>query len=958
MPDPKHFKVSINASLIDKPDRAKLSRHSAKGWEPLELSERQLRTRIKRGHAFSAHYLNTHRRSANFIATNMVAANVEGSMTIEEARANPYVRKYASFLYTTPSHRSDRARFRIVFKCAGEIKDGREWADAILGLAFTLGTDRSIADAGRMFFGNQTAQFYRVGKILTAPALRKLIAVGRDMRDNQRGEPVNSLRQLNTSHPIKLETGSTVPCDSLPSGTQVYCPFHEHARAAAFVVSGWRGRRGIHCKECRLTFWTTSNPDEYDFNAFERLIDEKANLNPTYVPASYLEQFFPPEPSVVRIQQRFLPPLTYEPGITLIKSPKGSGKTAALHQLIANIRNGIIRQGIPRKERPQSILLVGHRQALLREAAKRLDLSCYLDEPRRETGITTLAVSLDSLPKFTEDNNGVNDRSSRKTYDLVILDESEQILAHLLGDTVKKMGLERCYDALNFQISRAKSVIALDADLGLITAHALRTMRPQDWQSRCRVIYNKSLEATSERTLELFSFREPLQRDLLEAIERGDRCFVTSNNKKYLEELHEIIRKKFRGKIKFRIITSETSKKGEVIEFVKNIKSEILNVQVTLCSPSLGTGIDISFPNGEQKIDHVYGFFEPFINTHTDIDQQLSRVRNPGTVKVWLGKNHFRYVSNFDVILDDLARAYFVPQAVTGRTETGLVQYNKDHPLLQICSHVVSARRASMNKLSDLFCELRESNGWLIKRIDEPSRSNGARAAARENLFHIKSEKLLAAPVLTDIDFFELKARHDRREPINEFDQATYARNELERALGQTITLTIIAANKDGGLTGRVEAFVTLMHPPSYMPRIYRDMLGDIARPDARLARTRPEALRGFLAFVAGVDISNPEKIFELSNLQQFALLCDRNRTMIEEVLKQPVRTDVKKNPVRQLNTILAGFGLTIIHKETVGSGNVKIRRYALDPHALAMMKNLAESVERLRAARAEAEAA
>lgn len=41
----------------------------------------------------------------------------------------------------------------------------------------------------------------------------------------------------------------------------------------------------------------------------------------------------------------------------------------------------------------------------------------------------------------------------------------------------------------------------------------------------------------------------------------------------------------------------------------------------------------------------------------------------------------------------------------------------------------------------------------------------------------------------------------------------------------------------------------------------------------------------------------------------------------------------------RRSNTILAGFGLTIIHKETVRSGNVKIRRYAL---------------ERLRAARAQ----
>jgi hypothetical protein len=44
------------------------------------------------------------------------------------------------------------------------------------------------------------------------------------------------------------------------------------------------------------------------------------------------------------------------------------------------------------------------------------------------------------------------------------------------------------------------------------------------------------------------------------------------------------------------------------------------------------TGIDITFPDGACFVDRVFGFFFSFINTHTDIDQQLSRVRNPGAV--------------------------------------------------------------------------------------------------------------------------------------------------------------------------------------------------------------------------------------------------------------------------------------------------------------------------------------
>jgi hypothetical protein len=100
----------------------------------------------------------------------------------------------------------------------------------------------------------------------------------------------------------------------------------------------------------------------------------------------------------------------------------------------------------------------------------------------------TLAVCLDSLPKYNESSGG----RQPKAHDLVIIDESEQVLAHLLSDTIeKRYGIERCFDALMYEVANAKAVIALDADLGLVTAQAMQAMRPQDWASRCRIILNE-----------------------------------------------------------------------------------------------------------------------------------------------------------------------------------------------------------------------------------------------------------------------------------------------------------------------------------------------------------------------------------------------------------------------------------------------------------------------------------
>ena len=68
----------------------------------------------------------------------------------------------------------------------------------------------------------------------------------------------------------------------------------------------------------------------------------------------------------------------------------------------------------------------------------------------------------------------------------------------------------------------------------------------------------------------------------------------------------------------------------------------------------MGTGIDITFPNQEKKIDCVYGFFVGGINTHFDIDQQLGRVRHPSEIKVWVDPGYSRLPTDRQAILKEL----------------------------------------------------------------------------------------------------------------------------------------------------------------------------------------------------------------------------------------------------------------------------------------------------------------
>jgi hypothetical protein len=285
------------------------------------------------------------------------------------------------------------------------------------------------------------------------------------------------------------------------------------------------------------------------------------------------------------------------------------------------------------------------------------------------------------------------------------------------------------------------------------------------------------------RTTRLHGDRKFLEREVIAAIKRGERCFITSNSKGYIDTIHRMIMNECGEDIVMRVITRDNSRDDETVSFLKDIKTEILKVQVLLGSPSIGTGIDITFPDGACLVDRVFGFFFSFINTHTDIDQQLSRVRNPGAVDVWISPTKFRFTSNVDVIMDDLARAYVVKRAVRGRRPDGMVDYNRDDPLLLICAHVTALRRASMNRLVELFCELRQHNGWTIEHVDETAETSPFQAA-KKMLTAERAEKLLNAPTLPDIDFIELEARALKGANLTEEERFAYEKNDFERAVG------------------------------------------------------------------------------------------------------------------------------------------------------------------------------
>jgi hypothetical protein len=925
--------VSFNDSIINRPSDDVMESSSAHGWTSTKCDAATFIENVSNGIAYSAHFIGGHRKTTNFQAAGFIAADFDGTLTLEEATKNYFIKSYASFIHTTGRHTPEINRFRVVFLLAEPIEPSQDWADALLGLAVQFGSDENIKDAGRMFFGNDRAEITLIGNTLPADEVGELQKIGSQQRATK-NENRSSLTAISapadgSNLQVRTAAGARAALNDLPALTPIYCPQHDDKNPSAFTVRSRQGVGGFHCSVCRTRFF----PKEatFDFAEFDRLFDERISsplaINPS---APGLSRYFPPEPTCHKISMKHLEPISYSPGLMLVKSPKGSGKTEALKSLLDQLRSQQFRSDLLKDDRPNSVLLIGHRTALLREAAHRLGLHFYQDAERIPEKVRSLAVCLDSLPKFEKD----------EPYDVVIIDESEQVFSHLLSSSLQSRpaALGKCYDALEWFLSRAKAVICLDADLSMLTANVMRTLRASDWKINCHIIYNKPAAPSTPRVIRLHRQARGLHRELIDAVKGGNRCFLTTNSKKATRLFERMIRDNCGNGVRIRVINSDNSRGEEEVHFVNNITTEILRIQVLIASPSLGTGIDISFTDGACEVHRVFGFFHTDINTHFEIDQQLARVRNPGAVDVWISPTRLNYNSNMEVIKYDLAQAHTVERALTsGRDENGGLRFDADNPLLTICAQVTAMQHASKNDLLNLFVRHRVESGWTIEEAELPVEERSMYGEAKKSLWVDWLKLLKAMPDLDSADYIDLDSKIINGALLSQEERATHEKNRFLHGYGLQPTEQLFELNKDGRLHDRIALFRqmwTLLSDPSDRETVMSKS-ETAGNPQKVLTQTGKAELLGILLASAGLVTSDKglsiEKELEPAHLTDFIGCCIKNKTLIEMMTNCQVRADLAKNPVRQLGDFLRLIGLRMVKAGERKSGNAKIRRYRIN---------------------------
>lgn len=395
------------------------------------------------------------------------------------------------------------------------------------------------------------------------------------------------------------------------------------------------------------------------------------------------------------------------------------------------------------------------------------------------------------------------------------------------------------------------------------------------------------------------------------------------------------------------LLTSENSRGKDETYFVENIQTEYLKKQVLICSPSLGTGIDISFPDGKCEVDEVFGFFSPHVNKHTDIDQQLARVRNPGAVSVWFDGAASNFEANIDVVRRHLAMSNYVPSALKNRLDdNGITMFDPEDPLLNISTHVMVAQRSSQNRIRILFEQLRQASGWDIEAVDkQPKASSNIKwKDAQRALNERKINGILGADRLNDIQALKLSDRLKRGKALDRKERFALHRYELEQAYQREADRGLIEMDNNGKLRSQIAVYREIFAYQKATHGWFERVKADLA--DGKPLPKNPAWVLVATAMIAAGLIRNGEiqqrRRLTSTDLLTFKNMCSNNRVMIEDVLQTSLRSDLASNPVRQLNVFLNKCGLKLIatnRRQVAGQTSVQ---YQLDAVTIKMMQGLA----------------
>lgn len=309
-------------------------------------------------------------------------------------------------------------------------------------------------------------------------------------------------------------------------------------------------------------------------------------------------------------------------GIIAIQSPKGTGKTKLIRELIGT---------------SEKALAAGHRVALMRNICSRLRLD-YRGDLDRVRGRLINGATYSLRVGFCVDSLLAIDPEAFQGCDLII-DEAVQVFRHLLTSATCAQDGKRpaLLARLSAIVQTARRVIVADADLDNASLHYVRSLKGED----CPVFLIKNdyqLQGYQVRFLEADD-RSAIVNEILshaKTVPTGKALFIATDSLCCAQAIAQLLAQQFPS-LRVLTINSKTSSGECERKFIETPDSilEAGEYDVILCTPSMATGVSIESIGIVHK---VFGVFTGASSNDADMAQSLARVREPVDRVVWCAK--------------------------------------------------------------------------------------------------------------------------------------------------------------------------------------------------------------------------------------------------------------------------------------------------------------------------------
>ncbi len=464
------------------------------------------------------------------------------------------------------------------------------------------------------------------------------------------------------------------------------------------------------------------------------------------------------------------------------------------------------------------VLVITHRQALVANIAKRYGYMTYKDFQGDNRSLITAApqmvITYDSLYRLSADT----------PYDIVVIDEVDQIHQHLDGDTMRGGQPARAYQRLVELAGAPGLLVVMDAHASEITCEWVEALK-----GRGNVLRLENTYQFDRGDLTLHGHFSTVYRRALALLEQHERGYIAiaANTRLEVQTAWRLLSAHVPDE---QVVTiwGENSESPEIQDFIENINARLEDVRVLIYSPSLVSGIDI-----KTRALGMFGLFKNRPLAPADMLQMMGRVRNAGERHAWVQTASGTAETDWQAIYADIVRTADYTAAICDFAASGIAAMPVlHHEIEQLLSKYRAQRNRAMNNPVAYFAAYAQAEGYTLTFEDGTDKPLlGQWKAAKDVVKQQEKQMRLDAEPIT----FEQLETHRRAGTITPEIRAGHYRFVIEDYVGLPIDSALYDAHHTLQKRLKTGRFADMLTPNAALIKHDRQLAAEGALPSKQL---------------------------------------------------------------------------------------------------------------------------